>query len=254
VKVTVLGCGTSSGVPRLGNDFGSCDPANPRNRRRRVSVLVEHGPVRVLVDTGPDMREQLLSAGVATVDAVLITHDHADHTHGIDDLRGIYHNLGYRVPVYASAATWEVLTPRFRYLSQGGGGYPPIMDALTVEGDLQFGSLIVRPFRQIHGMIDSLGFRFEANGAAFAYSTDVNAIPQSSEPYLTGLDLWIVDALRRKPHPSHAHLSRTLEWVARWSPRRALITHMDNTMDYETLLHELPAPVEPAYDGQVIEL
>lgn len=250
----MLGCGTSSGVPRIGNDWSLCDPNEPRNRRRRVSVMVEGGGARVVVDTSPDFREQMLSAGVATLDAVFFTHDHADHTHGIDDLRGITHNLGSRVQCYASAATWAVLKPRFGYMVDGSEGYPAIIDAHTLHGPVTIGGMTVTPFRQIHGLIDSTGYRFEADGAACAYSTDLNAIPQESEAQLFGLDLWVVDALRRKPHPTHPHLARTLEWVARFSPRRAVITHMDNTMDYRTLVAELPAPVEPGYDGMVIEL
>lgn len=254
MRVTILGSGTSSGVPRIGNDWGQCDPENPRNRRRRVSIMVETARARVVVDTSTDFREQMLSAGVETLDAVFFTHDHADHTHGIDDLRGIMHNLGHRVDCFASADTWSVLTPRFGYMVEGANGYPAIINANVLRDVEQVGDLTVRPFRQIHGLMDSTGYRFEADGAAIAYSTDLNAIPRESEPLLYGLDLWIVDSLRRKPHPTHAHLGRALEWIARFSPRRAVITHMDTSMDYQTLVAELPAPVEPAYDGLVIEL
>lgn len=254
MRVTLLGCGTSSGVPRIGPDWGQCDPNEPRNRRRRVSVMVEAGGARVVVDTSPDFREQMLSAGVATLDAVFFTHDHADHTHGIDDLRGIMHNIGGRVPCYASADTWAVLKPRFGYMVEGSNGYPAIIEAHAISAPVRIANLTVTPFRQLHGTIDSTGYRFDADGASFAYSTDLNAIPRDSEPALHGLDLWIVDALRRKPHPTHPHLALTLDWIARFSPRRAVITHMDTSMDYQTLLAELPAPVEPGYDGLVIDL
>ena len=253
MKLTVLGSGTSSGVPRIGGDWGQCDPANPKNRRRRVSVLVEDGETRLLVDTSPDMREQLLAAGVGEVDAVFYTHDHADHAHGIDDLRGITQNLGHRVPCFAAADTLAILTTRFDYIFEGSHGYPAIATIEPIEPAHRIGSITVRPFRQIHGLIDSVGYRFEAAGRAVAYSTDLNAIPREAEPMLAGLDLWVVDALRRKPHPSHPHLALTLEWIARFAPRRAIITHMDTSMDYATLAAALPAGVEPGYDGLAVE-
>ncbi len=254
MRVTILGCGTSSGVPRIGNDWGDCNPRNLRNRRRRVSVLVEHGPATLLVDTSPDLREQLLDAGVSRLDGVFYTHDHADHAHGIDDLRAVAQNMGRRVDCYADAATWTALRARFDYIFDGSAGYPAFGAAHELGGEHRFGELVVRPFRQIHGMIDSVGYRFEAGGRAAAYSTDLNAIPRESEPCLAGLDLWVVDALRRRPHPTHPHLALTLEWIARFRPRRAIITHMDNTMDYDTLRAELPAGVEPGYDGLMVEL
>ena len=254
MRVTVLGSGTSSGVPRVGGDWGDCDPTNRRNRRRRVSVLVEHGPATLLVDTSPDLREQLLDAGVGKLTAVFYTHDHADHAHGIDDLRAVAHNMGRRVDCFANPATWEALKARFGYIFDGSAGYAAFGAAHELKDEHRFGALVVRPFRQIHGMMDSVGYRFEADGRAAAYSTDLNAIPLESEPLLEGLDLWVVDALRRRPHPTHPHLALTLEWIARFRPRRAIITHMDTSMDYDSLRAELPQGVEPGYDGLTVEL
>jgi phosphoribosyl 1,2-cyclic phosphate phosphodiesterase len=254
MRLTVLGSGTSSGVPRIGGDWGDCDPANQRNRRRRVSVLIEHGPTTLIVDTSPDLREQLLDAGVARLDGVFFTHDHADHAHGIDDLRAVAHNMKRRVDCWANDATWDALKGRFGYIFDGSAGYPAFGTAHDLAAEHRFGDLTVRPFRQIHGMMDTAGFRFEAGGRAAAYSTDLNAIPLESEAYLEDLELWVVDALRRRPHPTHPHLKLTLEWIARFRPRRAIITHMDNTMDYDTLRAELPQGVEPGYDGLTVEL
>lgn len=250
----MLGSGTSSGVPRIGNDWGLCDPAEPKNRRRRVSILVEHDGVRVLVDTGPDFREQMLSACIDRLDAVLFTHDHADHTHGIDDLRQVFHAMRRPVDCYAHPATWRVLKRRFDYVFEGNDGYPPTCMAHEMPERLKLGGLSISWFPQIHGNIKSAGYRFEAGGRSVAYSTDLNDLPSEAEPALKGLDLWIVDALRRYPHPSHTHLERTLDWIERFRPDRAVLTHMDQSMDYATLLSELPAGVEPGYDMLVVEL
>jgi len=254
VKITILGCGTSSGVPRIGNDWGNCDPLNPKNNRRRVSILVQSGETNILVDTGPDLRAQLLDANVTALDAVFYTHDHADHTHGIDDLRGIYNQHKKRVDCYANTATWALLHARFGYVFKGEHGYPPIARAHPVQDAHRIGGITVRTFRQIHGMIDSVGLRFEADGGVAVYSTDLNAIPPASEPNLAGMNLWVLDCLRAKPHPSHPHLSLALEWIARHRPARALLTHMDSSMDYAQLISVLPPTIEPAFDGQTIEL
>lgn len=253
MRLVMLGCGTSSGVPRIGGNWGACDPANPRNRRRRVSVLVEAGEARVLVDTSPDLREQLLDAGVSRLSAVFYSHDHADHAHGIDDLRGVFHAQRKRVDCYMDPPTFATLTTRFAYVFDGEAGYPPIARALPMEDVHRFGDLVVRPFRQLHGPIESRGFRFEHDGHAIAYSTDISGVPDESWPLLEGLDLWVVDALRREPHPTHAHLDRTLSWIARARPREAWLTHMDQSMDHATLLAELPAGVTPGFDGRVWE-
>lgn len=250
----MLGSGTSSGVPRIGNDWGACDPSEPRNRRRRVSILVEHEEVTCLVDTGPDFREQMLSADVDHLDAVLFTHDHADHTHGIDDLRQVFHAMHRPIDCYAHPATWRSLLPRFGYVFEGRDGYPPTSIAHVMPDRLSLGGLSVTWFPQVHGNIMSSGFRFEAEGRAVAYSTDINELTDEAERQLEGLDLWIVDALRRHPHPTHAHLERTLGWIDRFAPERAVLTHMDWSMDYATLASELPSGVEPGYDMLAIEL
>jgi phosphoribosyl 1,2-cyclic phosphate phosphodiesterase len=250
MRVVMLGSGTSSGVPRIGPDWGACDPANPRNFRRRVSILVEAGDTRLLVDTGPDLRMQLLDAGVGWLSAVLYTHDHADHSHGIDDLRALFHATHRPVDCYMNGPTQERLVRRFSYAFAGGHGYSPSVRACALEPVMQFGPIRVRPFRQIHGPIDSMGFRFECEDRAVAYSTDLNAIPEASWPLLEGLDLWIVDALRRMPHPTHSHLEQTLGWIARVGPRQAWLTHMDQSMDHDVLANELPPGVSPGYDGR----
>jgi phosphoribosyl 1,2-cyclic phosphate phosphodiesterase len=254
VKVRILGCGTSSGVPRIGNDWGDCDPNEPRNRRRRVSILVEHEGTRILVDTGPDLREQLLDAAVSDLDAVIWTHDHADHCHGIDDLRQVYHARGAPVPGYARRETLETLLARFGYAFEGKGGYPPVVTANLLPDRLQVGPIEVRIVDQPHGDITAAGLRFEAQGAAIGYSTDFNALTDDMTGLFKGVDIWIVDALRRRPHPSHGHLSQVLGWIGEVQPKRAILTHMDQSMDYAGLLAELPAGVKPGYDGLEVAL
>jgi phosphoribosyl 1,2-cyclic phosphate phosphodiesterase len=252
---TILGCGSSGGVPRLGGDWGDCDPANPKNRRRRCSLLVERGTdegtTRVLIDTSPDMRDQLLDAGVGTLDAVIYTHSHADHMHGIDDLRQIVFNLRQRLPVWADGPTQEALLSRFGYafVQPEGSPYPPILDLHTIDGPVTItgagGPVTLTPFRAEHGSMDALGFRI----GGLAYLPDVIAIPPESWPHLEDLDCWILDALRRKPHPTHAHLALSLEWIARARPTRAVLTNMHIDLDYDTLCAELPPHITPAYDG-----
>ena len=254
MKVRILGCGTSSGVPRVGNDWGACDPADPRNRRRRVSILVGHADTRILVDTGPDLREQLLDAGISDVDAVLWTHDHADHCHGIDDLRQLYHARGTPIAGYARQETLDTLHSRFGYIFEGKGEYPPVARLHLLPDSLEIGGIRVRVTDQPHGSITSAGIRFDAGGRSLVYSTDVNGLTAEMAELFAGTDVWIVDALRRRPHPSHAHLAETLEWTQIVGPGRTLLTHMDQSMDYADLLDELPAGVEPAYDGVEIDL
>ena len=259
MKITILGCGTSSGVPRIGGpdgtgNWGLCDPDNPKNRRRRVSVLVEAAGRRVLVDCGPDCREQLLSARVAHLDAVIITHDHADHAHGIDDLRQVFHAMGRPVDVWAHPDCLAVLTRRFDYVFDGAPGYPATCRAHDFIAPITLGALRITPFPQLHGDIESTGVCFDCDGKTFAYSTDVIGFDARADAALTGLDLWVVDALRREPHPTHSHLAQTLDWIAQRRPGRALLTHMDQSMDYQALMAELPSGVEPAYDGQTIAL
>lgn len=249
----MLGSGTSSGVPRIGGDWGDCVPTNPRNRRRRVSVMVEAGDTRLLVDTGPDLREQLLDAGIGWITAVLYTHDHADHCHGIDDLRALFHAGRREIPCFMDKSTRASLRTRFSYVFAGRAGYPPTATAELLAPEMLFGSISVRPFRQLHGPVHSMGFRFECEGRAIAYSTDVSGFPDESWPLLEGLDLWVVDALRRNPHPTHTHLAQTLAWIDRVRPRQAWLTHMDQSMDHDALLAELPAGVSPGYDGRTWE-
>jgi phosphoribosyl 1,2-cyclic phosphate phosphodiesterase len=255
----MLGSGTSSGVPRLGGpdgagDWGLCDPSEPRNRRRRVSVLVEYDDTTILIDAGPDLREQLLSARVRHLDGVFLTHDHADHAHGIDDLRQIFHAMGTPVACYASNATWKILKKRFNYVFEGTEFYPATCIANTLNGEVQIGGMTITPFEQNHGNIDSTGYRIVAAGRAMAYSTDVKALDARADAGLTALDLWIVDALRRNPHPTHSHLDQTLGWIAKYRPAHAVLTHMDQSMDYRTLCAELPPGIEPGYDGLTITL
>ncbi len=249
MKVRILGCGTSSGVPRVGNDWGACDPANPKNRRRRASILVEEGESRVLVDTGPDLREQLLDADVKDVDAVIWTHDHADHCHGIDDLRQLFHARGVPVPGYGRSDTLATLRHRFGYAFAGKGGYPPVVTSHLLGDELEVGAMRLRLVDQPHGAITSVGVRFDHDGRSIGYSTDMNALTQDMARLFEGVDVWIVDALRRHPHPSHGHLSQVLQWIADVGPRRAILTHMDQSMDYDSLCAELPANVEPGFDG-----
>lgn len=249
MKVRILGAGTSSGVPRIGNDWGACDPAEPRNRRSRASILVEHDGTRILVDTSPDMREQLLAADIGTVDAILWTHDHADHCFGIDDVRQIFHALGHAVPGYARAGTLDGLRERFGYVFTGRHGYPPTVDAALLPDVMTIGAVTVRVVDQPHAAVTSAGLRFEAGGAAIGYATDFNEMTEQMQTLYAGLDVWIVDALRRRPHPSHPTLDQALSWVELLKPGRAALIHMDQSMDYRTLAESLPAGVEPGYDG-----
>ncbi|MEL7254356.1 MAG: MBL fold metallo-hydrolase [Pseudomonadota bacterium] len=257
-RFTILGCGSSGGVPRLGGNWGDCDPENPRNHRRRCSLLVERetadGTTRVLIDTSPDLRSQLLDAGVGELDAVIYTHEHADHVHGIDDLRMIVFNMRQRVPVWANGATQNALLGRFGYafIQPEGSPYPPILELHTINGDVSIngagGEIVFQPFEVNHGSIDSLGFRI----GDLAYLPDVAAIPDEAWAMLQGLDCWILDALRRDPHPTHSHLAQSLEWMERAAPRRGVLTNMHNDLDYQTIEAETPDHITPAYDGMVI--
>lgn len=260
-RLTILGCGSSGGVPRIGNDWGQCDPSNPKNRRRRCSALVERrtksGATSVLIDLGPDVREQLLSVRLNHVDGVLFTHDHADHTHGLDDLRVLAYRMKRRIDVWFDPLTRDNLTARFNYcfVQPEGRSYPPIFTGhdvhfgtpIAIEG--AGGTVTALPILQQHGEIDSVGYRF----GDVAYSPDISGLSEQSIEMLRGLDLWIVDSLRYIPHPSHFTVKQALNWIERLKPQRAILTHLHVDLDYEVLKRELPAHVEPAYDGMVIE-
>jgi phosphoribosyl 1,2-cyclic phosphate phosphodiesterase len=262
LRFTILGCGSSAGVPRLGSGWGACDPNNPKNRRRRCSLLVERiagdKATRVLIDTSPDLREQLLDTGITHLDGVLYTHEHADHTHGIDDLRAFALHQRRRIDVHMDAATSQSLHTRFAYCFEtpAGSSYPPILrehrlePGTPVEIDGPGGAVAVLPVKQRHGDIQSLGFRI----GPLAYSCDLNGLPDESAAAFTGLDVWIVDALRHTPHPSHWMLSETLDWIGRLKPRRAILTNMHVDLDYEVLRQTLPPGVEPGFDGMQIVL
>jgi phosphoribosyl 1,2-cyclic phosphate phosphodiesterase len=260
LELTILGCGSSGGVPRIGNHWGHCDPANPKNHRRRCSVLVQRGTseaaTRVLIDTSPDLRIQLLMAGVGELDGVVFTHPHADHTHGIDELRAVALNTRRRVPVWADSRTADALMGRFGYAfrTPEGSPYPPILDiGLLKPLDLisiggRGGEVTLLPFEVQHGDIRALGFRVED----MAYTPDINGVPPESHGALNALDCWIVDALRRTEHPSHWSLPETLEWISRFRPKRAIITNMHLDLDYDALCRELPPHIRPAFDGMVV--
>jgi phosphoribosyl 1,2-cyclic phosphate phosphodiesterase len=254
LKVTILGCGTSSGVPRIGGDWGECDPANPRNARTRVSILVESATTRLLVDTSPDLRAQLLAAGVVHLDAVLWTHDHADHAHGIDDLRQVMHHRRSPVPGYAHPATLRRLHERFGYVFEGREGYRPNVHPYALSQGEQIGDIVVHWVTQPHGAIWSTGFRFEHGGASAAYATDFHEITADMVALYAGVDLLVIDALRERPHPTHPHLAMALDGIARIRPTRAILTHMDQSLDYATLAARLPQGVEPGYDGLEVML
>jgi phosphoribosyl 1,2-cyclic phosphate phosphodiesterase len=262
LELTILGCGSSGGVPRADGDWGACDPSEPKNRRTRCSMLVRRraadGPeTTVVVDTSPDFRGQAVAAGVRRLDAVLYTHDHADQAHGIDDIRAFFLKQGARIPAWLDEASSPNLQKRFSYIFNSEGGYPAIAEPRLIpphgvdwalEGPS--GAIPVRTFDQDHGEVRSVGYRF----AGAAYSPDVVDLPDESFEALADLDVWIVDALRFRPHPTHAHVQRSLDWIARVKPRRAILTNMHIDIDYNVLSAELPAGVELAFDGMRIEV
>lgn len=253
MRVTMLGCGASGGVPLIGGNWGRCDPRDERNRRRRGSVLVESGGTTILIDTSPDLREQLLGAGVARLDAVVMTHAHADHLHGIDDLRTVNRLMQQSIPLYADASTLAEIARRFGYVLEPPsetGFYRPALAPHPIFGAFAIGAMRVLPFSQDHGFGTTLGFRI----GGFAYSTDVTELDDEAFEIVAGVDLWIVDCLRREPHPTHSHLAKTLAWIARARPGRAVLTHMDQSLDYRELSAELPPGIEPGRDGLVVEL
>ncbi len=262
VVFTILGCGSSAGVPRVGQGWGACDPNNPKNRRRRCSLLVErtgpNGKTTVLIDTSPDLREQLLDEAVEKIDGVLLTHSHADHTHGIDDLRPLFLHNRKRVDIYMDAPTSAEISNKFSYCFEApsGSDYPPILREHRIEAGTpviiegEGGPVTALPVLQQHGDITTLGFRF----GGLAYSCDVSALPDVSVGALSGLEVWIVDALRYRPHPSHFSVEQSLQWIKRVGPRRAVLTNLHTDLDFAKLAAELPASIEPAFDRLKIEL
>ena len=257
MKITILGCGSAGGVPTVNLGWGRCDPNNPRNRRRRQSILVEEGETAVLIDTSPDLRDQLLDAKVRRLDAVLYTHAHADHLHGIDDLREVNRAMEGPIACYADAPTLKVLHERFFYIVDPGGKpperfvYRPWLVTHEITGPFSVGPVPVTPYEQAHGFNQvTLGFRF---GAA-AYSTDLVNLPDASFAALAGLDLWVVGCLMDKPHHTHADLDTVLGWVARLKPKLTVLVHMSPRLDYAELAASLPDGVVPGYDGMVLEV
>ena len=262
--VTILGSGSSAGVPRLGGpdgmgDWGACDPRNPKNRRRRCSILVRRGATQVLVDTSPDLREQLLAARVGHLDGVLMTHPHADQTNGIDDLRPLTFLMRKRVDMHADKATLNHLMRQFAYCftAPEGSEYPPIITGHVISEPFapfeikgQGGAIPVLAYWQQHGPTRSLGYRF----GPVAYSSDVNDLDDTAFAALEGIDVWILDALRHKPHPTHANVATALRWIERVRPRHAVLTNLHHDLDYEGLRAELPRGIEPAYDGMTLEV
>lgn len=261
MRVTILGCGGSAGVPAIGGadgkgDWGACDPAEPRNRRRRASILVEErvgeADMRLLVDTGPDLRAQLIDAGVAKLDAVLFTHDHADHVHGIDELRMVNRAVGGPIPVFADRKTLDAMAARFGYVfdppDPSHGFYKPWLIANEIAGPFMAAGVNVTPIAQGHGIMSTLGFRF----GRIAYSVDVKALDEEAFAALAGVETWIVDCYSWRLHPTHAHFSLVMDWIGRVKPRRAVLTHMPQTMDYREVARRCPDGVEPAYDGMAI--
>lgn len=263
-RFTILGCASSPGVPRINGDWGACNPDNPRNRRTRAAFLVEQfaadgGCTTIVVDTGPDFREQMIAAKVRRVDAVLYTHAHADHVHGIDDLRGYYTQQRHRIPIYADALTMERIRQGFAYCLETppGGNYPPIVEPHVIRSmaeptiiDGAGGPISVLAHRQVHGDIYSLGFRF----GGVAYCSDVSDFPAESLPRLEGLDVLVIDALQHHHHPSHLSLDQALEWIGRLMPRQAVLTHMHIPLDYDAVMESTPSHVQPAYDGMSFEV
>lgn len=261
LRVTILGCGGSGGVPLLGGEgergeWGTCDPGEPRNRRTRTSALVEGpGGGRLLIDAGPDLRQQLLAAGVARLNAILFTHAHADHILGIDDLRQVNRLTGRALDAYGTGNTLAKLDERFDYAFIGATPpffYRPALEPrrLAYGECFEAAGMSVQVFRQDHGVMDTLGVRI----GNFAYSTDVVVLPEEAMPVLEGLDTWVVGCFQRRPHKVHANLDQVLEWVERLRPRRTVLTHMSTEMDYRALLRELPPGVEPGFDGMVLEV
>ena len=249
MKVRILGCGTSTGVPRIGNDWGQCDPAEPRNRRLRSSILVESGDERLLVDCGPDLREQLLAADVGVVDRLIVTHSHGDHCHGFDELRPLSQALKAPVPVHARRAVLDELELRFAYAFKRNDFYRAIATAEELGEELALGNCRCRFVDQPHGASVSLGLRFDEGSFSLVYATDFSELSEDMAALYQGADVWIADCLTRRPHPTHAHLDGVLGWARELRVGQLYLTHMGNGLDYRTLVSELPDWAAPAHDG-----
>lgn len=254
MRVRVLGCGTSTGVPNVRTGWGECDPSEPRNRRTRSSILLESAEQLLLVDCGPDLRQQLLESGMSRIDAVLITHDHADHTHGIDDLRPLAQALKGPVPIYARSLVLDQLRQRFAYAFVQAGFYPPVIEPCELEGEFVFGRSRIRSVDQPHGRISSLGLRFDESGRSVVYCIDYNDMTPDMASLYEGADVMISDCLTRRPHPTHAHLDAVLGWARELRIGQLYLTHMGNGLDYCELVGELPDWAAPAHDGLEIAL
>ena len=253
MKLIMLGCGTSSGVPRVGNDWGDCDPAEPKNRRSRVSIIVEsNAGARLLVDTSPDLRNQLLDNDIDRLDAVFWTHDHADHAHGIDDLRALRYSRNGPLPGFAADETVRRLRQRFGYAFAGQYGYPTIINLDTLDRLRLFAGFGIGWCQMPHGPAETTAYRFDADGKSIAYATDFSEITGELVAFLDCVDLLVVDCLRRKPHPTHAHLDMAIELAERCRAGRTVLTHLDKSMDYRTLCEEVPMRVLVGYDGLVL--
>ena len=254
MKLRILGCGTSTGVPRIGPGWGECDPDEPRNRRTRCALLVESVGERLLVDCGPDIRAQLLGAQVGNVDHVVVTHDHADHCHGIDELRPIAQQRGAPVPLHARPSVLESLRRRFDYAFAGSGFYAPVVEPIEALDELTLGETVIRLVDQPHGDITSLGLRIDDKGKSAVYAIDFNDLSPDMANLYQGADVLICDCLQRRPHATHAHLDAVLRWARDLGVGQLYLTHMSNSMDYATLVRELPDWAAPAHDGLEIEL
>ncbi len=254
MKLRILGCGTSSGVPRIGNDWGQCDPEEPKNRRLRSSILVQAGKTTVLVDTGPDLRQQLLDANIKRIDHVIWTHEHADHCHGIDELRQLYFHMGGPIPCHARPRALREIRERFSFSFTGTGPYPPYLQPHELPEHINLGAMTAQVADLPHGPVSSTALRFTQGKKSVAYTTDFTGLPAKAFECVEGVDIWVTDALRRRPHPTHPNLAQVLGWIERAKPKRAILTHMDQSMDYNTLCKELPDGVEPGFDGMEIEI
>jgi len=254
VRVRILGCGTSTGVPKIGDDWGKCDPNEPRNYRLRSSILVESGNARVLVDCGPDLRQQLLTAQIGRVDAVVVTHDHGDHVHGIDELRPLAQAIDRPVPVFSDEATLASLRQRFAYAFAQTEFYRPIVEGRVLTGKEYFGEATLRIAEQPHGTMTTLGLRFDEGERSLSYAIDFNELTNDMMRLYEGVDVWIADCLTRTPHPTHAHLDAVLSAARDLRVGQVYLTHMGNGLDYRTLVAELPDWAAPAHDGLEIML